>query len=129
MRYFRLADDGETAVPCELMEWAAWFENRTPGGLGDGGWSTRTEVGDLTVSTVFLGTDYRFSGVGPPIVWETMVFGGIDERQERHSTKAEALAYHKSVVEDLRREQAEAGAGEEGGGVGPDAVRVRDDGV
>jgi len=30
----------------------------------------------LWVSTVFLGLDHNFSSKGPPVVFETMVFGG-----------------------------------------------------
>jgi hypothetical protein len=119
--HFILADDGETAIPCDVMEWAEWVGSRTPESVGGGGWSTRTEVLGRTVSTVFLGLNHGFGG-GPPLLWETMVFGGgswSEEFYERHSTKAEALACHRRVVARLEAESdpvptvVEVGGGQE----------------
>src|SRR5215467_9051102 len=57
-----------------------------------------TRIGQVTVSTVWLGLDHRF-GEGPPIIFETMVFGGPDDqRQERYCTEAEALLGHEHWV-------------------------------
>lgn len=54
------------------------------------------------VSTVFLGLDHQF-GQGPPLVFETMVFGGpCDGDQDRYSTWAEAEAGHQRIVERVR---------------------------
>lgn len=51
------------------------------------------------ISTVFLGLDHSF-GDGPPILFETMIFGGPeDEYQERYSTWEEAEEGHKKAVE------------------------------
>ena len=56
-------------------------------------------VGDVRVSTVFLGRDHQF-GYGPPLLFETMVFGGEhDDLQERYSTWDEAEAGHRRVCE------------------------------
>ena len=63
----------------------------------------KTEVGDASVSTVFLVIDHQF-GDGPPILFETMVFGGdrADENQWRYLTWDEAAAGHDAVVSALR---------------------------
>ena len=56
-------------------------------------------IGDVRVSTVFLGLDHQF-GDGPAILWETMVFWpdeGGDE-SHRYSSLAEARAGHELVV-------------------------------
>lgn len=59
----------------------------------------RTEIGPLTVSTVFLGLDHG-SGKGPPVLFETMIFdGGEDGYQTRCSTWAEAEIQHAAAVE------------------------------
>jgi hypothetical protein len=70
-------------------------------------WSTernsvaKTTVGDADVSTVWLGLDHRF-GAGPPLIFETMVFGGEhDQGQWRYSTEEQALAGHERVVKAL----------------------------
>lgn len=56
---------------------------------------------DLRVSTVWLGVDYNFLG-GPPILFETMVFGpGSGEQQWRWCTEGQALAGHAHVVAEL----------------------------
>jgi hypothetical protein len=55
------------------------------------------------VSTVFLGLDHQW-GDGPPLVFETMIFGGEhDQYQERYSTWDEAEAGHKQGVRAGRR--------------------------
>lgn len=59
-------------------------------------------VGKHTISTVFLGLDHRFSGDGPPIVFETMVFPG--EQSIRYETWSQAEAGHARVVASYRRE-------------------------
>lgn len=63
-----------------------------------------TEVGDVKVSTVWLGIDYNFGGSERPLIFETMVFGGEhDELCHRYSTEAEALAGHAEVCSAVLR--------------------------
>jgi hypothetical protein len=59
-----------------------------------------TLAGSIRISTVFLGLDHNFSGVGPPVLWETMVFGRGDRELDcrRYSSRAEALAGHEEVA-------------------------------
>lgn len=83
--------DGHTPVPVPLLEWASWFnvENRR---VAD------DVVGEVRVSTVFLGIDHAF-GNGPPLLFETMIFGGEhDEDQRRYSTWGEAAAGHAEML-------------------------------
>jgi len=50
------------------------------------------------VSTVWLGLNHAF-GEGPPLIFETMIFGGpLDEYQERYSTEEEARVGHEFAV-------------------------------
>jgi hypothetical protein len=59
---------------------------------------------DVDVSTVFLSLNHSFTD-GPPLVFETMVFGGpLDGEQDRYSTRADALAGHARMVERVRAE-------------------------
>lgn len=56
----------------------------------------------VMVSTVFLGLDHNWNG-GPPILFETMVFGGPhNEYQERYATWDQAEKDHDRVVEALK---------------------------
>lgn len=70
-----------------------------------------TDIGDVHVSTVYLGMDHRFGDDGPPLIFETMVFGGaLDQTCERYSAQAEAVADHQRLVEQVRKEQAKDSA-------------------
>lgn len=56
----------------------------------------------MCVSTVFLGMDHAF-GFGPPVLWETMVFGGkLDKAMWRYGTRRAARLGHDAVVAMVR---------------------------
>ncbi len=88
-----LAKDGKTPIECDdLKEWGRWMN-------GDERIVRRTEVGEVTVSTVFLGLDHNFTDWGPPQLWETMIFGGKhDGRQWRYTSREAAENGHDSAV-------------------------------
>ena len=83
--------EGHTPVVIgNLYEWACLFK-------GADGRVARTAHGGVIVSTVFLGLDHNW-GDGPPLLFETMVFGGEhDEEQERYATWDEAVAGHEAM--------------------------------
>jgi hypothetical protein len=61
------------------------------------------DINGATVSTVFLGIDHRYGPDGPPVLFETMVFGGpLDQEQERCCTWDEAEMMHARMVERVR---------------------------
>ncbi len=102
MKYYML--EGKTLISTtDHLAWAAWFKdtNRRV---------TQTPVSsDIEVSTVFMGLDHNFSNEGPPILFETMVFGGpLDQEQARYATWEEAEAGHKAMVEMVKKEATEA---------------------
>lgn len=83
--------EGKTAVPADLMTWARWFETADRHVAKD-------TIGDVRISTVFLGIDHRWDD-GPPLVFETMIFGGEhDQHQTRASTWDEAEKQHAEAV-------------------------------
>lgn len=83
-------------VPVDLLTWARFFED------GEARRVNETMVGDVRVSTVFIGIDHSFAG-GPPLWFETMTFPDGDEGYtERYTTWAEAEAGHERVVAALR---------------------------
>jgi hypothetical protein len=56
-------------------------------------------VSGAHVSTVFLGVDHGFGWDGPPILFETMIFGGEhDGFQQRCSAWDEALVMHRKTL-------------------------------
>lgn len=83
-----LDEAGNPVEEPDLMRWGLWMEKRGVRSVAltpfDGG----------GVSTVFLGLDHSF-GEGPPVLWETMIFGGEhDGYQNRYTSRAEALIGH-----------------------------------
>jgi hypothetical protein len=96
LRYYIL-DAEDRVVRADLITWARWFEyaNRHVG---------YTQItSECLVSTVFLGLDHRFSGNGPPLLFETIIFGGpLDQAQNRYSSWDDAEAGHKAAVRKAR---------------------------
>ena len=84
--------DGHAAVPVDdVREWARMFEGAARRVASD-------SVGVIRVSTVFLGIDHSF-GDGPPLLFETMIFGGKhNDYQRRCSTWDEAEKQHAAAL-------------------------------
>jgi len=94
--HYILDAKGKPVPEPDLLKWARWMETPTRMIAKT---KVNVEEGSAEVSTVFLGLDHRFGTEGPPLVFETMVFGGpLDQEQDRYSTKAEALAGHQALA-------------------------------
>jgi hypothetical protein len=92
-------DADNRPVPCgDLQAWSEWFENISNRLVG------YTEVTtDCYVSTVFLGMNHRFMSNGPPILFETMIFGGpLDSETWRYVSWDDAEAGHAAAVRKAR---------------------------
>ena len=97
-------DNQAAVLEPDTLKWAKWFEtaNRTvrseTGTVKIGG----QKVGEVRISTVFLGLDHSFGG-GSPLLFETIVFGGpLDQQQDRCSTWEAAEKMHEAMVERVR---------------------------
>jgi hypothetical protein len=97
-RYYIL-DSENKPVPVDLHTWGETFGNFTSRNVG------LTQVtSQVTVSTVFLGLDHRLIGEGPPLLFETMIFGGpLDQQMWRYSSWDDAEVGHKLAVEKARK--------------------------
>lgn len=83
--------DGKKPKSVDLLEWARWFETADR-------IVAKTLINGVKVSTVFLGLDHSFGG-GPPLLFETMIFGGgHDDYCERFETWEQAEAGHQEAV-------------------------------
>jgi hypothetical protein len=103
----------EVVAEPDLMKWAKAFEKTDRVIKQEAiatGMSFETPMSATTVnlaegklegcriSTVFLGIDHNLEGDGPPLLFETMVFGGkLDQEQDRYATYDEALAGHGAM--------------------------------
>jgi hypothetical protein len=91
-RFYNLDDAGEPVPVSGVLDWRSPCDPRRA--------VANSEVGSARVSTVFLGLDHNFCGKGPPVLWETMVFGGKhDGVQERYTTRDAAEIGHQQIVE------------------------------
>ena len=89
--------EGHKAVKTDLSTWAKWLESAEHHVADE-------PIGDVRVSTIFLGLDHSF-GFGPPLLFETMVFGGpLDQNQDRYTTWEEAKEGHKKMVSRVKEE-------------------------
>ena len=94
-RLRRMGDLGELwydrhGRPITMEQWSQLYRQERHLGL--------TRLDDIEVSTVWIGLDHRI-GAGPPLIFETMVFGGPDDGQlERYPTEGEAREGHRRWV-------------------------------
>ena len=56
----------------DVLTWARWFESAHQTGQR---FVRQNRMNGILISTIFLGIDHNFFGSGPPILWETMIFG------------------------------------------------------
>lgn len=92
-----ILENGEPKEVNDLRAWADWLEaNHLVRHVGD------DTIGEARVSTVFLGLNHNW-GDGPPLIFETMVFGGpLSDEQERYSTTQEAIDGHAAMCARVR---------------------------
>lgn len=89
--------DGHTPVlEPDLLKWAEYIET------GDR-IVKQENIGEVEISTVFLGLDHSF-GSSTPILFETMVFRGeLDQEMDRCSTWEEAEKMHEKMIEKVKQ--------------------------
>jgi len=96
MTFYVLDADGRPLGIEDVLVWARWFEDHDRRVAMD-------MVGDVRVSTVFLGIDHNWLLGGPPVLWETMIFGGPhDGEMWRYASREAAEAGHAATVEAER---------------------------
>lgn len=93
-----ILDEERNPVPAkDTIEWAQWFQKHERH-------VALAEISNVRVSTVFLGIDHGWFQEGPPVLFETMIFGGqYNGDQWRYSTWAEAVKGHETAVELVRK--------------------------
>jgi hypothetical protein len=103
----------EVKCATDVLEWEDWTKRHRRH-------IAETFIRGYRVSTIFLGIDHNFSGVGPPLLFESMVFGPKMEPcnmpggvtwlfheslnyQPRYSTYNEAELGHEELCQEIRR--------------------------
>ncbi len=100
MSRWYVLDNNNKPIPASITEAADWLEEGS-----DRRTVKRDEIGDILVSTVFLGLDHSWTPGGKPVLWETMIFGGEhDQYQERYTSHKDALEGHKKALTLITKE-------------------------
>jgi hypothetical protein len=77
-----------------LYVWARWRAE-----LGNGNRVAEDHIGDVRVSTMFRGINHALFDDGPPLLFETIIFGGPHHMyQRRCATWTEAELCHSEAV-------------------------------
>ena len=116
-----ILDDNDQPVPADTVAAFKWKDENEDRSIVAQDTVKREADGRMFwVSTVFLAVDHSFTD-GPPVLWETMVFDGLegggpqhiktafglpglrDHAQDRYSSLAAAKAGHRAMVDAVRR--------------------------
>jgi len=98
-RYYILDNDHHVVSVDDVRTWGRWYEDISNRIVA------KTQVtGECEVSTVFIGIDHRHFGDGPPLLFETLIFGGpaeLDESGWRYSSWDDAEIGHEAAVKKV----------------------------
>jgi hypothetical protein len=84
-------------VAVDIHTWARFFENIDNRRIGE------DVIGNVRVSTVFLGLNHNMRMTGDPVLFETMIIGGpLDSSQWRYTSYTDAEAGHQEAVTQAR---------------------------
>lgn len=103
LRYYILDAERRPVATDSIEQWGLMFHDMR---------QRRVASTDITpeihVSTVFVGLDHRYFGEGPPLLFETMVFGGpMDQQQWRYASWDDAETGHATAVRMVRNAMQE----------------------
>lgn len=93
---FYTLDEDRHVIEADVTAWGKMFDSEDR--IVDVTW-----LDDCHVSTVFLGIDHRHSGAGPPLLFETIIFGGpLDRYMWRYASWDDAVVGHRAAVRKAR---------------------------
>ena len=99
-----LDENGDPHPEPDTLKWAAWYGHSHLSRGKDNRIVAQDHIDGVCISTVFLGLDHNHSSLkGPPVLWETMIFGGKhDGFMNRYISKDDAIVGHNEAVELAR---------------------------
>lgn len=81
-------------IMVDYEDWVKWIKSNHPNRK-----VKQTQFNGGMVSTIFLGIDHNFSGFGEPLVFQSLVIGGINDGNSiRFTTWEEAEKGHEVMV-------------------------------
>jgi hypothetical protein len=102
-----ILDNNHKPVPAHVLLASQWIEDNPNRKIV--GYDELADLNgdDVRVSTVFLGLDRAmpWDEDKTPVLWETMIFGGInDQYQERYTSYEDALEGHQNAINFIKTE-------------------------
>ena len=95
--FYMLDEHQQPIAITDIETWGRWRQtaNKT---VGKDTYHDREGIPSV-VSTVFLGIDHNLcEGNGPPVLWETLVFGGpLDMEMTRYTSYQAAVTGHQDM--------------------------------
>jgi hypothetical protein len=93
MAWYILDENNKPVKSVSIMEAAEWLEKNPERKA-----VKQEHIGDIFISTVFLGLDHAWDS-DIPVLWETMIFGGEhDQYQDRYTSYEDALEGHQIAL-------------------------------
>ena len=97
--WYTLDNNNKPIAAASVIEAAKWLDENLERKV-----VKQDYIGDIFVSTVFLGLDHAWNS-DIPLLWETMIFGGEhDQYQERYTSHEDALEGHKTALTLITKE-------------------------
>lgn len=91
--WYTLDENNKPVASASVIEAATWLDKNPEKKA-----VKQEHIGDIFISTVFLGLDHAWES-DIPVLWETMIFGGEhDQYQERYTSVEEALEGHQTAL-------------------------------
>lgn len=98
-----ILDENNNVVPVSFTDYIKWLKNAAPTTML-GKHIAKTTIGDVTVSTVFVGINMGIHS-GPLVVFESQAYSHVEGEEtqweldiDRYSTYEQAVKGHKAMV-------------------------------
>jgi hypothetical protein len=99
MSHWYILDNNNNPIAKPTLEAVKWVEDNNHRRV-----VKQEHIGDIFISTVFLGLDHSWNS-DIPVLWETMIFGGEhDQYQERYTSHEDALEGHEKALELVNKQ-------------------------
>ena len=88
-----ILDENNKPVRSTIIQYGEWLEENPERKA-----VKQEHIGDVRISTVFLGLDYAWHS-DIPLLWETMIFKGEhDQYMDRYTSYEDALEGHQTAL-------------------------------
>ncbi len=99
MNMYYILDEGGNPVSATVEQWGYWLEDAGILRMVD-----FTQIGEIEISTVFVGLNPHPTSDQKPKLYETAISGGLlDGHSWKYSTKQDAIDGHRQALREVRK--------------------------